>query len=310
MTLHTKYRPTTFDEVVGQEDAVSAIKGALESGNSRAFLLHGPAGTGKTTLARIIASEFGADDMGLIEIDGATHTGIDNMRKVAETSYFKSLGGSGKRCYIVDECHMLSKQTWNSLLKIVEEPPEHVVWVFCTTEVHKVPKTIRSRCIDPELNEVSVSVLRQMVTEVAEKEGLDISEDVARQIARMSMGSPRVALVGLAKIGSCDDAEKATMLMKQSDGEKEAFDLAKLIFGKSFTFPNAVDILKNLKDNNPESVRIVVFAYATSVWLGKRSATDAEWASRVLGVFELPCTDQNKIGDIALRVMRLLQFKK
>lgn len=310
MTLHTKYRPATFEEVRGQSEAVEQIKRALETGTTRAFLLHGPAGTGKTTLARIIARTFGADDFGIDEIDAATNTGVEAMRKIASTAYMKSLGGSGKRVYIVDECHMLSKNAWNSLLKIIEEPPEHVVWVFCTTEPHKVPKTIMTRCLTEELLQVPNSQIISLLAEVAEKEGMTVHEDVLRTIALMSFGSPRQALVNLGKVGNCDDPEKAESLMKQVEGEKEAYDLAKLIFSQQFTLKAAQTIIGNLKEKNPESVRIVVVAYATSVWIGARDAASAGWAARVLSAFETECLDQNRIGDIALRTARLLQMRE
>jgi len=305
--LHQKYRPKTFDEVIGQDHVIHEIRHVLDNSHSQAFLLHGPAGTGKTTIARIIASHFGASGMGINEVDAATHTGVDDMRKVADSTFFMSLDGGGKRCYIVDECHMLSKNAWNSLLKNVEEPPEHVVWVFCTTEINKVPATIKSRCTTAELFEVKPTVICALLSEVASKESMVVGDEVIRKVALMSNGSPRTALVNLAKVSNCSDIDQVDVLLKEAEGEVAAYDLAKEIFGPC-NHVAVRDLLKRLKDNNPESVRIIVFSYASSVWLNSSGQTKRHRAERVMGIFEQPCVDQNRIGDVALRCARLLHL--
>src|SRR5882762_2091814 len=116
MTLHTKYRPIVFDDVIGQDVAVKALRGALKSNASQTYLLHGPSGTGKTTLARIAATEVGARDKDIIEIDAATYTGIDDMRVVTSGLMYRPLGGNTK-AIIIDEAHALSRQSWQSMLK-------------------------------------------------------------------------------------------------------------------------------------------------------------------------------------------------
>lgn len=309
MTLHTKYRPTTFEDVLGQDDAVNAIRTNLDTGQSQAFLLTGPAGTGKTTLARIIASHVGCDDMGISEINAATNTGVDAMRKVIESAAYRSFDASGRKCYIVDECHMLSKAAWNSMLKIIEEPPEHVFWVFCTTELTKVPKTIRTRCVEVELDALPARLIRGLVSRVAEAEGLDVSDEIVTLLGESAWGSPRQALVNLAKVSGADSVEAAERMLRQASGKKEVIDLARCIFGPEFTLANVQKILNDLDGSSPEGIRIVVFSYAVKVWLGS-NAQKAGWAAHVMGQFSTECLDSNKIGDIALRCARLLHVKK
>jgi DNA polymerase-3 subunit gamma/tau len=144
-SLATKYRPETWEEVVGQDAVVKSMKVVVTKKSSKCFLLSGPSGCGKTTLARIAARSLGIKGGGALrEIDAASKTGVDDMRQVCVDLGYKVLGG-GSRGLIVDECHQLSKAAWNSLLKITEEPPPDTYWFFCTTEPSKVPVTIKRR---------------------------------------------------------------------------------------------------------------------------------------------------------------------
>ena len=142
--LHIKWRPQKLNDVISHAFVVSSLKALLkEKECPHSFLFTGPSGVGKTTLARIVASYLEA---AVLEIDAATNTGIDAMRAVQDMARYKAIDNE-KRVVIIDECHALSKQTWQSLLKIVEEPPAHLYWAFCTTEPDKVPATIKTRCV-------------------------------------------------------------------------------------------------------------------------------------------------------------------
>src|SRR3989304_1453147 len=147
MTLHTKYRPKHFEEVIGQIEIVKSLQNLIETGKMpKSFLFTGPSGTGKTTLARIIANKLGCDIQNIIEVDAATNTGVEDMRVLCEGLRYPAFGLTTVKVAIVDECQEISKSSWSSLLKIIEEPPSHLYFVFCTTEPSKVLDTIKTRC--------------------------------------------------------------------------------------------------------------------------------------------------------------------
>ncbi len=189
--LYRKYRPTSFADVMGQDHIIKVLEGALKLGNvAHAYLLHGSRGTGKTTIARIIASKLGTADEDIIEIDAASNRGIDDIRELREgvtTAPFRSQ----YKIYIIDEAHMLTKEAWNALLKTLEEPPAHVIFILATTELEKVPETIISRCQVFMFKKPTLSVLKELVISIAKKEGFNIEPAGAELVALLGDGSFR-----------------------------------------------------------------------------------------------------------------------
>jgi len=303
-TLHTKYRPTTLDEVVGQDHIKAGLAAVMAAGAQQTFLFEGPSGTGKTTLARLVAAELGCTTVK--EFDAATHTGVDAMRKVAEGAQFVSMDG-GNQAFIIDECHRLSKQAWESLLKDIEEPPVGVFWFFCTTEPNKILKTIRTRCITYTLKDVPWRKLLGLVTDVAAREGIDTTDEILDVCAEEADGSPRQALVNLATVAHCTTENEARASLNRLAGSKQAFDLARLLIKKDYGFAAACKLLKELKEVPPESIRHTVRAYATTTILG---SPDNLWARGVLLAFETPCVDQNQISDILCRLITLEKWRR
>ncbi len=213
--LYRKYRPRTFDDVVGQEHITTTLKNEIAAGRpAHAYLFIGSRGTGKTTCARIVAKAVnclnqqdgnpcgecemcrGIDNGSLVdvvEIDAASNNGVDNIRDLREEANF--LPNAAKfRVYIIDEVHMLSVSAFNALLKILEEPPSHVLFVLATTEVHKVPATILSRCQRFDFRRIDSGVIAGRLQQVAEGEGFHLEEEAAMLIARMADGGMRDAL--------------------------------------------------------------------------------------------------------------------
>lgn len=192
--LYRKYRPHSFAEVKDQDHIVKVLEGAISKKEiPHALLFSGTRGTGKTTMARIFAQALGTSSVDLYEIDAASNRGIDDIRELKEAVHTLPFESTYK-VYIVDEVHMLTKEAFNALLKTLEEPPAHVVFILATTEEEKVLDTILSRCQVFRFRSPSRSVLSEIVTEVAKKEGFKLLPEAADLIAVAADGSFRDAL--------------------------------------------------------------------------------------------------------------------
>ena len=192
--LYRKYRPTQFDEVRNQEHIIRVLIGALEKKTiPHALLFTGSRGTGKTTVARIFAHAIGAHDIDIYEIDAASNRGIDDIRELKESVYTVPYE-SPYKVYIIDEVHMLTKEAFNALLKILEEPPQYVVFILATTEKDKVIDTIISRCQVFAFHAPTREQLRTIVLDIAKKEHYTMDTSVADIIALSADGSYRDAI--------------------------------------------------------------------------------------------------------------------
>ena len=198
--LYRKYRPASFKDVRDQDHIVSVLEGAIKKGSlPHALLFSGTRGTGKTTLARIFATEVGASDMDVYEIDAASNRGIDDIRELKEAVHTLPYESTHK-VYIIDEVHMLTKEAFNALLKTLEEPPEHVIFILATTEEEKLLDTILSRCQVFRMRSPSRTVLANTVTDIAKQEGFTLNPEAADLIAVAADGSFRDALSVTQKV--------------------------------------------------------------------------------------------------------------
>ena len=200
IALYRKYRPESFDDVIGQDHVVKAISGSLKVGKiSHAYLLCGPRGIGKTTVARIIARELETSVNDIYEMDAASNRGIDDVRYINDN--IRTLPFDSKyKIYILDEVHMFTKEAWNALLKTIEEPPEHVIFILATTEIEKIPETIVSRCQSFVFKKPSDVILSKFVANFSEKEGYELEKGGAELIALLANGAFRDALGILQKV--------------------------------------------------------------------------------------------------------------
>lgn len=222
LSLYRRWRPKRFAEVVGQDLVVATLKRAVALGKlHHAYLFAGQRGIGKTTIARILARAvnclapedgepcnrcpnclriLSGQSLDVVEIDGASHRGIDQVRQLREEVAFLPAGARYK-VYIIDEVHMLTQEAFNALLKTLEEPPAHVIFMFATTEPHKVPATVLSRCQAFWLQPIPEELIAAKIKEIAQAEGFELAEDAGEFLARRAGGSLRDALVLLEQLG-------------------------------------------------------------------------------------------------------------
>ena len=206
--IYRKYRPQKFTEVKGQDHIVNALEGAIKAERiSHAYLFSGSRGTGKTSVARILANDIGCHEYDLIEMDAASYRGIDPIRELRDGVNTLPMRGKYK-VYIVDEVHMLTKEAFNALLKTLEEPPSHVVFILATTEPEKLPDTIISRCQHFSFKKIPESILRSSVKKIAKKEGFEIDEEASALVSLFADGSFRDAHVMLDQLLSIGDENK------------------------------------------------------------------------------------------------------
>ncbi|MFN7022012.1 MAG: DNA polymerase III subunit gamma/tau [Phycisphaerales bacterium] len=223
--LARRYRSTGFDEVVGQEAIASTLKTAIATNRvAHAYLFTGTRGVGKTSMARIFAKALNAvdengreipavadaimrgQDTDTIEIDAASNNSVDEARTLIANAAYRPMRGR-KKVYIIDEVHMLTTQAFNALLKTMEEPPEHVVFILCTTETHKVPATIQSRCQRFDFGNIPTNKIEGHLREVLAREGVEAEAELLHMVARLGNGSMRDALSLLDRVLAGSGAE-------------------------------------------------------------------------------------------------------
>ncbi len=245
--LYRKWRPRSFDDVVGQEHVTETLKRQIESGRlSHAYLFVGSRGTGKTTCAKILARAANCENpvggnpcgkcasclgiesgavLDIEEMDAASNNGVDNIRALREEAVYTP-ASVRKRVYIVDEVHMLSTGAFNALLKILEEPPEHLIFILATTEIHKVPATILSRCQRFSFKRITASDIAGRLLNVAKDEDIQLDDDAARLLARLAGGSMRD---GLSLLDQCAGAHIDTARVIAAVGLSGAMETVKLL---------------------------------------------------------------------------------
>ena len=277
LALYRKYRPQTFDDVISQEHITTTLKNQLKSGQTaHAYLFTGSRGTGKTTCAKILAKAINClnpvdgnpclececckaideDASDVTEIDAASNNGVDNVRDLKDEAMYAPIVCK-KRVYIIDEVHMLSTSAFNALLKLIEEPPPHVVFIFATTEIHKVPATILSRCQRFEFRRIDINDSKKRLLEIAEKEGMQLDENAAYLISRISDGGMRDALSLLDQCFSTDShvTEETVRNCAGISGTQHLFDIAAAVLKNDSAA--ALEILDGLVQRSKSPTRLI-----------------------------------------------------
>jgi DNA polymerase-3 subunit gamma/tau len=272
-TLYRNYRPNNFSEVLGQNHVKLTLQNEIASGHpGHSYLFCGPRAVGKTTLARILAKSINCENrkegeyepcdicdscksikagknLDIVEIDAASNTGVDNVRESIIS--FSRLQPKGKyKVFIIDEVHMLSVPAFNALLKIMEEPPAYVVFILCTTEVHKIPTTIISRCERFDFQKISATEIVKKLRKISSEEGVEISDDILSSVARQSGGYLRDAesLLGqIFSLGGKKITDEQAELIIPKNNNQEAINIISLISKKDAA--TAIELLNKIIDN-------------------------------------------------------------
>lgn len=201
-SLSTKYRPKDFESVCGQSSIVKILQRQIQLKDYKhAYLFTGSTGIGKTTLCRILASKINGDLSGVEEIDGASNNGIDNIRNIIKAAQERSVSSEYK-IFIIDECHALTNQSWQALLKCIEEPPQYTIFMFCTTDAQKIPSTIINRCQRYNLSKISDEKIYNRLKYICEQEHFINYEETIRYISKTCNGGLRDAISTLEKVSS------------------------------------------------------------------------------------------------------------
>jgi len=277
IVLYRKYRPQTFGEIIGQEHVVKTLSNSIKGGNiSHAYLFAGPRGSGKTTIARLFAKAINCEkpqegfepcnkcsscleimagnSIDLIEIDAASHTGVDDVRQLIEGIKFAPVKSKYK-IFIIDECHQLSKPAFNALLKTLEEPPAHAIFILATTELHKVLPTILSRCQKFDFKRLQMSEIIKKLTFISKKEDIKFDDTALSLIAINSRGSFRDAE---SLLDECMSFSGKSDIIKTEDikellGIVEVSDIATFVdFLISKNTKNAISFINTIIDNGAD----------------------------------------------------------
>lgn len=299
--LITKYRPKSWGEVIGQDEVVKSLKSAISRQLSHVLLFTGPSGTGKTTLGRLVLAEIGCNDS--TDYDAADLSGVDDIRGLRQSIQYKPIGG-GKKGIIIDECHRLSRNAWDALLKVIEEPRDYLYWIFCTTQPLRIPDTIRTRCSSYQLKPVSTGLLEELLDFIANEEQLKCPLEVVSLCIKEARGSPRQAIANLSVCADIECREDAAKLLRSAIESNEAVNLAQMLI-KGGDWGYLKPILEDLQDTDAESIRHVVRAYVTKAMLNG-SGKDAAYLYEILDAFSQPFANGDGISPVLHAVGKII----
>jgi len=245
--MHNKYRPQTLGAIFGQKEIVESVRNLFKQEEiPHAFLFSGPSGTGKTSIARIIANMLEADKSDIIEVNIANTGGVDFVRELNEIAKYPSLFGKSK-VFILDECQMLTKEGQNAILKLLEDSPKHAYFLLCTTETQKLLLTLKNRCTSFTLKSLSNKEIENLLLSVMKAENQQVHGDILNLLVYKAEGCPRKALVMLNQVKDIKDFEKVCILLADElEAEAEIIELCRMLIKRPrVEWKNLVKTLEN-----------------------------------------------------------------
>lgn len=267
MSLYNKHRPPSFDQVKGNTEVVQTLQGMLKKKETfpHAILFHGLFGCGKTSLARIVANELGCVGTDLVEMNASDHSGIDDIRAIIQNSQFLPLSGLC-RVWIIDECHRWKEDAQNCILKILEDTPAHVYFILCTTDLHKLKETVKSRCSQFQVNPLSDSQMFSLLRRITKDEGQELDKIIFDQIIQDSLGHPRNAIQILEQVLNSPTDKRLEVARQTAVEQSQIIELCRALINKE-RWGKVKTIVEGLKGQEPEDIRRAVLGYMQAVLL-------------------------------------------
>lgn len=285
--VYKRCRPKTLDAVVGQDKAVSIIQNAFTKKNvPHVYLISGPSGTGKTTLARIIRDMLGCDPSDFFEQNASDFRGVDSVRDIRARMGYSGLSKGKVRVYYLDEVHHMTGIAQNAALKMLEDTPKHVYFILSTTDPSKVIKAVQSRCTKVVLTEVAAEDMKRIVKRAAKKCKIKVRSDkVMRALVNASNGGPREALVLLEMLQGVKTEKEQLAIIEDADSDKPTKTLAQALIG-GMAWLEVAKLLKDMPADKVESTRMGILGYCAAILMnGAKNGRAAD----IIAAFSRDC---------------------
>lgn len=285
--VYKRCRPKNLDAVIGQDKAVQVIRQAFAKKNvPHTIMLHGPSGTGKTTLARIVGDMLGCDSADFFEYNASDFRGVDTVREIRARMGYSGLSKGKIRVYYLDEVHQMTGVAQNAALKILEDTPQHVYFILSTTDPQKVIKAVQSRCTKIGLTEVASADMKKIVKRAAKKCKIKVRSDkVMRMLVAASNGGPREALVLLQNLQGIKTEKEQIAIIEDSDNDKPTRTIAQALIS-GMGWQDMAKLLKDLPADKVESTRMGVIGYCAAILMnGAKNGKAAD----IIAALSPPC---------------------